>query len=295
MYRSAQTLFNQGKIEEGRRHLSLLFRVHPKTRWAAEGHVAWGRQAEARGEWSEAVEHLDDPGIQALAPKRRAQAALAAGDALAMLDRFADARTRAATALESATTADDQTLRREARTLSARLEILGLPAPPPRVAAAIQEPEISLFPPLSLGSVAPASAPGQASVSTPLDLPIPAGHVVWLDFFQTNCPHCEKTYPQVRTQSEEAVDNGVAVAWIGYDDSADPKSPPDLEPYRAYIRRYPRPGLVAVDFAHIATFAMFQGRGSPWTVLIDRKGLVRYCDVYNEVKVRDKLTQLLSE
>lgn len=291
MYRTSQTLFNQGKIEEGRHHLSNLFRVHPNTRWAAEGHVAWGRQAEARGKWSEAVEHLNAPGIQSLAPKRRAQADLAAGDALAMLDRFADARIRAATALESATAADNRDLEREARTLSARLELLGLPAPLPRVAAVIQQPEIPVF---ALPN-SPAAPPGQDSASPSVDLPIPTGCVVWLDFFQTTCPHCEKAYPQVKPQSEEAMANGVAVAWIGYDDSADRTSPPDLEPYRAYIRRYPRPGLVAVDFAHTTAFEMFQGRGSPWTVLIDRKGIVRYCDVYNEVKVRDKLTQLLSE
>jgi len=295
LFRQAQGYFRQGRIPEGRKFLQEIFRHYPQTRWAGEGHVAWGRQAESAGQWEEALRHFDDPSVALVAPARRAQAGLAAAEALAMLDRFDESRHRASKALQSA---PGSRLEGQARALLARLQPLGGPPPPIRLETVLDPSEaVSEANPdaPSKGSQPVQNTTNTAPTDSPTTLPLAPGRVTWINFFQTDCSHCEDAYPRQLAQAETALADGADVLWIGFDDSAPPEVPIPLAPYHTYLETHSLPGLVGLDLDHCATFRAFGGQGSPWSVLVDKEGLIRFNDVYNAIKVRDKLTQLLRE
>jgi tetratricopeptide (TPR) repeat protein len=255
----------------------------PDSRWAGEAHVALGRQAEYARSYEEALEHLHHPSVALTDPDRRAQAALAASDALAMLDRFDAARESARRALELA---EEPKRKLDSQRAVERTAILGRPALPIEVDAVLEGKDRTDLKPIK-------NADGQSEAVERLVCTPESGRIAWLEFFSADCPYCKKAYPSQVALANRLLDLGAEVYWIGIGDSeTDTKEQARLH-LEDHLKQYPRPGVVAMDADLKATFAAFAGQGTPWTVLIDETGTVRYADTYNEQRVRDKLKRML--
>ncbi len=283
LYRSAQARFREGDRAAGR---ALLFRVlsaAPESRWAGEAHVALGRQAEYARSYEEALEHLHHPSVALTDPDRQAQAALAAADALAMLDRFDAARESARRALGLA---EEPKRQLDAQRAVERTAILGRPAPPIEVDAVLEAKDRTNFKPVK------ETESGSETDERLICTPVP-GRIAWLEFFSADCPYCKKAYPSQVALANRLLDLGMDVYWIGIGESETDTKEQARAHLEDHLEQYPRPGVVATDADLKTTFAAFEGQGTPWTVLIDESGTVRYADTYNEQGVRDKLTRML--
>ena len=64
---------------------------------------------------------------------------------------------------------------------------------------------------------------------------------------------------------------------------------------RDYVERKDYPYTVAIDKGLTETFRRYRSRGTPYTVLIDRKGRVRYLDFFRLNQVEATVQKLLDE
>jgi hypothetical protein len=282
LFKQAQERLRSGNYSQGNALLRQILVQWPESRSAGDAHVALGRQAEYQGQFDTAIEHFRHPSLEKLPPQRRALALLSLARSLINRDRFEEARAVVAR-VEPLTL--DVTHRTEARGILYRLQILGKSAPPVIIREVLSkkniEDDIS-----SDFKVSPIPAGG--NVLTP-----PIGQVVWINFFETTCPHSEKVYPQQSAQMEIARANGVFGMWIACTLRSSVSH--SRQEFEHYLSKHPLPGIVAEDWNLAETFRAFSGRGTPWTVLIDRTGIVRYADIYQRERVEARLRDLLGE
>jgi len=209
-------------------------------------------------------------------------ACLALARSLINVDRFDQAR-KEAIRVEQLTM--DAQHRMEARGILARLELLGKAAPKIRVSEILSNNEIGDNPSTEFNL-------SGDSVNGWLIKPLP-GEVVWINFFEITCPHSEKAYPLQAAQMEMARANGVLGIWIG--STLRSSVSHSRQEFEQYLQKHSLPGIVAEDWKLKEVFQAFSGRGTPWSVLIDRKGIVRYADIYQRERVEARLRELLGE
>ena len=144
-----------------------------------------------------------------------------------------------------------------------------------------------------VGKPAPALAVDDWVRGRPTTLDELKGKVVLLDIFQIICPGCHKAHPEiVRMQKQYKKDGfevlGLAVAFELY-------SAQTPEKIRRYVDRKAYPYPVALDRGLIETFRRYGARGTPYTVLIDRQGRIRYLNYFRLAAVESTIRELLNE
>lgn len=119
------------------------------------------------------------------------------------------------------------------------------------------------------------------------------GKVVLLDMFQIICPGCEAAHPKIESLRERYADDGLEV--VGLAVAFEYESAQTPEKIKDYVTKKEFPFPTAIDHDLTATFRKFKAGGTPWTVLIDRNGTVRYASFFQEEEVEEKIKALLKE
>lgn len=145
----------------------------------------------------------------------------------------------------------------------------------------------------SLGQPAPALAIQEWVRGTPTTLDDLKGKVVLLDIFQIICPGCHAAHPEIVRMQKRYADLGFDVLGLAvafeYESVQTPKH------IRDYVARKEYPYPVAIDKGLTNTFRRYRSRGTPYTVLIDRQGRIRYLDFFRLNRVEALVQQLLNE
>ena len=119
------------------------------------------------------------------------------------------------------------------------------------------------------------------------------GKVVLLDIFQIICPGCHMAHPRIVEFQKRYGKQGLEVLGIAVAFEYQSAQRPDR--IKKYVKANAYPYPVAIDRNMTATFRKYQSGGTPWTVLIDRDGKVRYADFFREQKIEAKIKKLLAE
>ncbi|MBI1925040.1 tetratricopeptide repeat protein [Candidatus Poribacteria bacterium] len=128
---------------------------------------------------------------------------------------------------------------------------------------------------------------------TPIRLEDLKGKVVMVDVFQIICPGCQASHPHIVELQKKYADKGfelisLAVAF----ELQHIQQPKDM---REYVEKGDFPYRVAIDKDLTRTFETYHAGGTPYTILMDRKGNVRYLDFFRLDKVEDRIQKLLAE
>lgn len=283
LYQDAQALFSQNRLPEGRRLLSQILTHWPQSYWAGQSRIALARQDLQEGRYAGAIAYLSHQTVFFTPPARQSQAWITAAEAYIGLEDYENARAAARRVSRPGATGAQ---REAGEGLLDRLRALGAPAPELQFEALAQDASSRLeFQTLGLS---PRSGPDGRPA-----LALPRGGVHLLLFYRIQCPYCRRAYPRQVRFTDEIIAQGGAVCWIASDPGR--HEPLTLEAVREDLAQYPRPGFVALDRDLGKTFRDCAGRATPWAVLVDRAGRVRYTNTWNERNLRDKLTQLLGE
>ena len=118
------------------------------------------------------------------------------------------------------------------------------------------------------------------------------GKVVMIDVFQIICPGCEASHPHIVNLKKKYEKDGfelisLAVAF----ELQHIQQPKDI---KAYVKKGDFPYRVAIDKDLTRTFEKYQSGGTPYTILIDRQGNVRYLDFFRLEVVEDRIQKLLA-
>lgn len=144
-----------------------------------------------------------------------------------------------------------------------------------------------------VGDLAPALAVQEWVRGKPTTLDELQGKVVLLDIFQIICPGCHAAHPEIVRMRERYADRGFEV--IGLAVAFEYESVQTPKHIRNYVERKDYPYAVAIDKGLTETFRRYRSRGTPYTVLIDRKGRIRYLDFFRLHQVEATVQQLLDE
>jgi len=117
------------------------------------------------------------------------------------------------------------------------------------------------------------------------------GKVVLMDFFQIICPGCEVARPEIEQLQKKYGDEGLEVVGIAVAFENERAQTP--EKIRAYVGAEDFQYPVALDQDATETFAKYKAAGSPWTVLIDREGVVRHAAFFDRDAVEAKVKALV--
>jgi cytochrome c biogenesis protein CcmG/thiol:disulfide interchange protein DsbE len=129
-----------------------------------------------------------------------------------------------------------------------------------------------------------------AFASAPVDMTTPLGRVVYLDFWASWCAPCRKSFPWMQAMKNAYESQGLSIIAVNLDH--------DQQDADAFLRRYQTD--FEVRFDPQGTWAeQFRVSGMPTSVIIDRRGAVRFTHIGfrpgdDEVYAR-QLRQLLSE
>ena len=119
------------------------------------------------------------------------------------------------------------------------------------------------------------------------------GKVVLLDIFQIICPGCHAAHPEIVRMQKRYKNDGFEV--LGMAVAFELHGAQTPEKIRRYVDRKAYPYPVALDKGLIETFRRYGARGTPFTVLIDRQGRIRYLDFFRLDTVESTIRQLLDE
>ncbi|MCI0694826.1 tetratricopeptide repeat protein [candidate division KSB1 bacterium] len=145
----------------------------------------------------------------------------------------------------------------------------------------------------SLGQMAPALAVQEWILGKPATLDNLKGKVVLLDIFQIICPGCHRAHPEIARMQKRYANRGFEV--LGLAVAFEYESVQTPRHIRDYVTRKEYPYPVAIDKGLTETFRRYRSRGTPFTVLIDRKGRIRYLDFFRLNQVEATVQQLLDE
>ncbi len=161
------------------------------------------------------------------------------------------------------------------------------------LAVALMAPGSGLSSPPEKAPAAPALDLEEWVQGGPLRLDELQGKVVLLDFFQMLCPGCHHAHPHLVELQEKYGAKGLQVIGVASAfEARDRQTPEDI---RKYVEEHMTPGFpVAIDRDRIVSFQTYGAQGTPWAVLIDRKGRVRVADFFRP-EVFDRLVRLLVE
>lgn len=153
-----------------------------------------------------------------------------------------------------------------------------------------------------VGTLAPEWVVSEWMNSSPLTLKELKGKVVIVDFFQLWCPGCNSFSIPLMLKWEEAYKNNPAIQLLGIHTVFEGHDYQTPERLRNYIKEKKISHPVAVD--HYVrdiripeTMILYQTRGTPEMVIIDKKGVIRFkqfgsFDIY---KAERLIEQLLKE
>ncbi len=144
-----------------------------------------------------------------------------------------------------------------------------------------------------VGKPAPALAVDDWARGHPTTLDELRGKVVLLDIFQVICPGCHKAHPEIARMQKQYEEDGLEV--LGLAVAFELHSAQTPEKIRRYVDRKASPYPVALDKGLIETFRLYGARGTPYTVLIDRQGRIRYLDFFRLATVESTVRELLRE
>ncbi|MCZ6680941.1 MAG: TlpA disulfide reductase family protein [Candidatus Poribacteria bacterium] len=107
------------------------------------------------------------------------------------------------------------------------------------------------------------------------------------------CPGCKASHPKIVELQKKYADQGfelisLAVAF----ELQHVQQPKDI---LDYVENGDFPYRVAIDKDLTRTFEKYQSGGTPYTILIDRQGNVRYLDFFRLEVVEDRIQKLLAE
>jgi len=114
------------------------------------------------------------------------------------------------------------------------------------------------------------------------------GKVVLVDFWATYCMPCIKSFPYMKDIYERYKDKGFEIITLNLDGSK--------ETFENYIAKSPMPWKQAflVDGFNNPVAKAYRISGIPYSFLIDRSGIMRYCDVREE-QLAEAVSALLNE
>ncbi len=144
-----------------------------------------------------------------------------------------------------------------------------------------------------LGKPAPALAVDEWVRGRPTTLDELKGKVVLLDIFQIICPGCHRAHPEIVRMQKQYEEDGFEVLGLAVAFELHGAQTP--EKIRRYVDRKAYPYPVALDKGLIETFQRYGARGTPYTVLIDRQGRIRYLDFFRLAAVESTIRELLHE
>ena len=114
------------------------------------------------------------------------------------------------------------------------------------------------------------------------------GKVVLVDFWDVNCAPCRREMPNLKAIYQDFKDKGLEIVGISLDT--------DRTLLSDYVKQAALPWKLACSFEgwDDRTAALYGISGTPSTWLIDRRGIVRYCDLRGE-ELRRAVEALLNE
>ena len=145
----------------------------------------------------------------------------------------------------------------------------------------------------ALGQTAPKLAGQEWVRGEPTSLDDLKGKVVLLDIFQIICPGCHRAHPEIVRMRKRYAERGFEV--LGLAVAFELESIQTPAHIRAYVKREKYPYPVAIDQALMDTFRRYRSRGTPFSVLIDRRGRIRYLDFFRLGRVESLVKRLLDE
>jgi len=145
----------------------------------------------------------------------------------------------------------------------------------------------------ALDQIAPALAIGEWARGKPTSLDALMGKVVMIDIFQIICPGCHIAHPKIVQMMDRYKDQGLEV--LGLAVAFEHQSAQTSEHIRRFVDKKAYPYPVAIDKQLTQTFRRYGAAGSPFTVLIDRAGRIRYLDFFRQGQIEPLVKQLLSE
>lgn len=144
-----------------------------------------------------------------------------------------------------------------------------------------------------IGKPAPALAVDEWVRGRPTTLDELKGKVVLLDIFQIICPGCHKAHPEIVRMQKQYKEDGFEVLGLAVVFELLGAQTP--EKIRRYVDEKAYPYPVALDQGLIETFRLYGARGTPYTVIIDRQGRIRYLDFFRLGLVESTIRRLLDE
>ena len=144
-----------------------------------------------------------------------------------------------------------------------------------------------------LGQQAPALVVEEWLGSQDVTLADLKGKVVLIDFFQIICPGCNDAKPKIAAMQEKYGDQGLETIGLAVAFELHDSQKPDR--VKSHLAENPYSYPVAIDKDQEKTFEAYRAMGTPWTILIDREGTVRYASFFREGTVEEKIQQLLAE
>ena len=144
-----------------------------------------------------------------------------------------------------------------------------------------------------LNQIAPALSIGEWIRGKPTSLDALKGKVVLLDIFQIICPGCHMAHPKIVQMMNRYQDQGLQV--LGLAVAFEHQSVQAPEDIRRFVNDKAYPYPVAIDHQLTDTFRRYRAGGTPYAVLIDRAGRVRYLDFFRQDLLEPLIQQLLKE
>ena len=133
------------------------------------------------------------------------------------------------------------------------------------------------------GSLAPGLSIAQWIGSEPKTLEDLRGKVVLLDFWYTWCGPCIKTFPRLRSWDRKYAKKGLVIVGVtGYTGNIKNEAatkPEEYEYILKFLKRHRLRYLIALQDDKTSTESEYGVGAYPTTVLIDRKGIIRYIGV----------------
>jgi thiol-disulfide isomerase/thioredoxin len=117
------------------------------------------------------------------------------------------------------------------------------------------------------------------------------GKVVLVDFFQIICPGCKRAKPMIEDLQKKYGDRGFQV--VGIATAFENLGMQQADDIKSYVAQNDFAWPVAVDEGLKETFTRYAAMGSPWTVLIDREGVVRHADFFDPAVVESTIKELI--
>lgn len=142
-----------------------------------------------------------------------------------------------------------------------------------------------------LGEAAPALQVKEWVSASGADLAALTGKVALLEFFEVGCPDSGESHEQIVALRDRYAAEGLVVVSI----ASSVEVEHSVSDTRNYVKDAEMTHVVGIDLDRRKSFDAFRGQDTPWIVLLDRRGKVRFLNVFEGKPVEERIKALLKE